>query len=86
MAAKRPGGERPARSGDFSPPPALRADPPLAGRDETTHVASVKSDTCHGAYAQASIITVAPGTGSGEGTSIAENGTGRPPSLRSQTL
>ena len=31
-------------------------------------------------------ITVAPGTGSGPGTWMAQNGTGRPCSLRSQTL
>ena len=40
----------------------------------------------HGQYTQASIITVAPGTGSGPGTSTAENGKDCPPSRRSHAL
>lgn len=39
-----------------------------------------------GAYTQASTRSVAPGTGNGEGTSTAENGSARPLSWRSHTL
>jgi hypothetical protein len=42
--------------------------------------------TQSGTCAHASMRRVAPGAGKGEGTSTAENGSGRPPSSRSQTL
>jgi hypothetical protein len=45
VAAKRPGGENPPYLAGFSPPPRFRADPPLAGRDETTRVAGDSSHT-----------------------------------------
>jgi hypothetical protein len=45
-ASERPGGEKSPLLAGFSPPPRFRADPPLAGREETARVAiaSISSD------------------------------------------